>query len=85
MRRRRSRSQIWQWVHNGTALEDGTVVDRELLLRMLDEEPKRIRGDVGDEIWEVGRPEDTRHVFEAVALGEGFPDFLTEVAYELLD
>ena len=80
-----SRSQIWQWVHNGTKLEDGTVIDRELVTKILDEELERIRGEVGDETWEAGRPDDTRRVFEAVALGDDFPDFLTEVAYELLD
>ena len=79
-----SRSQIWQWIHNGTTLEDGTVIDRELVTKILDEELERIRAEVGDETWEAGRPEETRRVFEAVALGEDFPDFLTEIAYELL-
>jgi malate synthase len=36
-------------------------------------------------VWEQGRPEDTRRVFEQVALGEEFPEFLTLPAYELLD
>jgi malate synthase len=80
-----SRSQIWQWIHNGTKLEDGTVIDRELVSRILDEELERIRAEVGEETWEAGRPEETRRVFEEVALGEDFPDFLTEKAYALLD
>ncbi len=80
-----SRSQIWQWIRNGTTLEDGTVVDRELVRRILDEETARIRAEVGEETWAAGRPEETRRVFEAVALGEELPEFLTEIAYELLD
>ncbi len=80
-----SRSQIWQWVQNGTKLEDGTVIDRELVSKLLAEELGRIRAEVGEEIWEAGRPEDTRKVFEEVALDDELPDFLTEVAYELLD
>jgi malate synthase len=80
-----SRSQIWQWIHNGTKLEDGTTIDRELVERMLDEEMERIRSEVGEETWQAGRPDDTRRVFEAVALGDDFPNFLTEMAYELLD
>jgi malate synthase len=80
-----SRSQIWQWIHNGTELEDGTVIDPALVTGILDEEMDRIHADVGDETWEAGRPDDTRRVFEAVALGDEFPDFLTEMAYELLD
>jgi malate synthase len=80
-----SRSQIWQWIHAGTTLEDGTVVDRELVLRILDEELARIRAEVGEETWAAGRPAETRQVFEAVALGDDLPEFLTEIAYELLD
>jgi malate synthase len=80
-----SRSQIWQWIHDGTKLEDGTVIDRELVSRILDEEMERIRAEVGEETWTAGRPEETRRIFERVALGEGFPDFLTEEAYPLLD
>ncbi len=80
-----SRSQIWQWIHNGTTLEDGTVIDRALVVEILDEELAKIHSEVGDETWEAGRPEETRRVFEAVSLGDDFPDFLTEMAYELLD
>jgi len=80
-----SRSQIWQWIHNGTELEDGTVIDRDLVARILEEEMEAIRAEVGEETWQAGRPDETRRVFEAVALGTEFPDFLTGVAYELLD
>ncbi|HVO53308.1 MAG TPA: malate synthase A [Solirubrobacterales bacterium] len=80
-----SRSQIWQWIRHGTKLEDGTAIDRELVTRILDEELARIEAEVGAETWQAGRPQETRRVFEAVALGDDFPDFLTEVAYELLD
>jgi malate synthase len=73
-----SRSQIWQWVHHGK-------VTRERVLEVLDEETAAIHAEVGDEVWEKGRPEETRRVFEAVALGEDFPEFLTLPAYELLD
>jgi malate synthase len=80
-----ARSQIWQWVHNGTKLEGGTVIDRDLVVRILDEELAKIRAEVGEETWEAGRPEATRRVFEAVSLGDEFPNFLTEMAYDLLD
>jgi malate synthase len=73
-----SRSQIWQWVRHGK-------VTRERVLEVLDEEMERIHAEVGDEVWEKGRPEDTRRVFERVALGEDFPAFLTLPAYELID
>jgi malate synthase len=73
-----SRSQIWQWVRHGK-------VTRERVLEVLDEEMERIRSEVGDEVWEKGRPDETRRVFEQVALGDEFPAFLTLPAYELID
>ena len=80
-----SRSQLWQWVRHGARLEDGRVVTRELVRAVLDEEMARIRADVGDDVWAKGRPDDTRALFERVALADDFPEFLTLPAYELLD
>jgi malate synthase len=73
-----SRSQIWQWIRHGK-------FDRDHVRRVLEDEMAKIRAEVGDEVWEKGRPEDTRRVFEEVALGEEFPEFLTLPAYDLLD
>jgi malate synthase len=73
-----SRSQIWQWIRHGR-------FSRERVREVLEEEMSKIRAGVGDEVWEKGRPEETRRVFEQVALGEEFPEFLTLPAYELLD
>ena len=73
-----SRSQIWQWIRHGK-------VTRDHVREVLDEEMAKIRADVGDEVWEKGRPDDTRELFERVALGEEFPEFLTLPAYEKLD
>jgi malate synthase len=80
-----SRSQLWQWIRHGATLEDGRTVTRELVREVLDEEMQRIRAQVGDEVWAKGRPEETRAVFERVALSDDFPEFLTLPAYELLD
>jgi malate synthase len=73
-----SRSQIWQWIRHGK-------VERDRVVEILDEEMARIRAEVGDEVWEKGRPDDTRAIFERVALGDEFPPFLTLPAYEYLD
>jgi malate synthase len=73
-----SRSQIWQWIRHGK-------FTREHVLEVLDQEMERIHAEVGDEVWEKGRPDDTRAVFERVAFAEDFPTFLTLVAYELID
>jgi malate synthase len=79
------RSQIWQWIHHGASTSDGEKVTRERVRDVLDAETARIHEEVGDEVWEAGRPDDTRDVFERVALAEDFPEFLTLVAYEKLD
>jgi len=80
-----SRSQIWQWIRHGSTLEDGRVITRELVRTFLDEELERIRAEVGETTWAAGRPDDTRAIFEQVALEASFPEFLTLTAYELLD
>jgi malate synthase len=79
-----SRSQIWQWSRHAVTLVDGRTVTRELVRQILDEEMARIRADVGEEIWEEGKPDQTRQIFEQVALSDGFPEFLTLPAYQLL-
>jgi malate synthase len=80
-----SRSQIWQWVFHGAKLEDGRTVTRELVRQVLDQEMERIRAAVGDEVWQKGRPSETRELFEQVALSDDFPEFLTIPAYAMLD
>jgi malate synthase len=80
-----SRSQLWQWIRHGATLADGRTVTRDLVREVLDEETARIREEVGEETWAAGRPDDTREVFERVALSEDFPEFLTLVAYEYVD
>jgi malate synthase len=73
-----SRSQIWQWIRHGK-------FTREHVREMLEQEMERIRAEVGDEVWEKGRPRETREVFERVTLADDFPEFLTLPAYEYLD
>jgi malate synthase len=80
-----SRTQLWQWVHHGVALSDGRTVTAELVRQVLDEESAKIREAVGEEVWQAGHPQDTRRVFESVALTEPLIEFLTVPAYALLD
>jgi malate synthase len=79
-----SRSQIWQWVHHGVELDDGRTVTPELVRQVLDEETAKIRDQVGDQVWKAGRPEDTREIFEGVALSSELIEFLTIPAYRYL-
>ncbi|MEU4679253.1 malate synthase A [Micromonospora sp. NPDC023737] len=71
-----SRSQVWQWLHNGVTLDDtGEKVDRELIERLADEELASLPGDRAD--WIAARD-----LFMEVAVADDFVDFLTLPAYE---
>ena len=52
-----------------------------------DEELERIRAEIGDDEWfeSQGRPRESRELFDAVALGEEFAEFLTLPAYDRLE
>jgi malate synthase len=80
-----SRSQIWQWLHNGVALADtGEMVTRDLVIRVLDEESDAIRERVGADAFQDGRYREARELFEQVAVDDDFVDFLTLPAYDIV-
>ncbi|MGE3194351.1 MAG: malate synthase A [Microbacteriaceae bacterium] len=66
-----SRSQLWQWIHQGVTTAEGTRVTREYVARLLADELGR-RPD--------GRFLDAAEVLTAVALEDDFPTFLTILA-----
>ncbi|MFL5782808.1 MAG: malate synthase A [Thermoleophilaceae bacterium] len=81
-----ARSQVWQWVRHGAELEDGRKITPELVRTMEGEELEKIREEVGDEFfYSQGRPDESRDLFEDVALSDRFVDFLTLLAYERLE
>jgi malate synthase len=76
-----SRSQIWQWVHHGVHTDDGTAVTESLIRSMAEA--------AVDQMEAQGHPhaeqlQTARKLFEEVALGEQFVEFLTLPAYELI-
>jgi malate synthase len=76
-----SRSQIWQWIHNDVALDDGVVVKRDLVERLIDEELSKIRAASG-EGFDAERYGQAVALFTEVALADNFAEFLTIPAYE---
>jgi malate synthase len=76
-----SRSQIWQWVHNGVRFDDGRPITADLVREVLEQEATRIREDVG-----ASTTLDQAHaLFAEVALSDDFVDFLTLPAYDMID
>jgi malate synthase len=76
-----SRSQVWQWMHNGVRLDDGQPVTRDLAERIIGEESATIREAAGP-AFDEPRFEQAAALFSAVALADDYADFLTLPAYE---
>ncbi len=77
-----SRSQVWQWLHNGVELADGQTVTRELVESLIEQEIATIRERVGEESFAGGRWDEARATFTEMALADEYVDFLTLPAYE---
>ncbi|WP_403020425.1 malate synthase A [Salinibacterium sp. GXW1014] len=68
-----SRSQIWQWIHQNTVTEEGTVICTEVVEGIIER--------LGLERFDGDRFDDAIDVFREVALREEYPTFLTITAY----
>jgi malate synthase len=73
-----ARSQVWQWVRH-------RHFGREGVRAVIDEELERLRAEFGDEVYGKSRAEDAREIFEQVALGDEFVEFLTLPAYGYIE
>jgi len=71
-----SRSQLWQWVHHGSTLSDGTAVTASLVNDELDAAVKTLT----DEGLDPDRLKIAADLVRQVALADELPDFLTLVA-----
>ena len=76
-----SRAQIWQWVHHEVILDDGPLVTKDVVERMIDEELGQIRVLVGDG-FDTATYGQAVALFTEVALADTFAEFLTLPAYE---
>jgi malate synthase len=77
-----SRSQIWQWLRHGLSTDDGDPITEDRV--------RALAGGVVDSLEEGEHPHRdrlgaARKVFEDVALGDRFVEFLTLSAYELIN
>jgi malate synthase len=69
-----ARAQIWQWIHNATVLDDGATVTSELVGGLIDAQ----LAELGPEYETAAR------LLRELVLADGFTEFLTIPAYELL-
>jgi malate synthase len=76
-----SRSQVWQWIRGEILLDDGPLVTKDVVERMIDEELVKIREHEGDG-FDAARYGQAVGLFAEVALADAFAEFLTLPAYE---
>ncbi len=76
-----SRTQVWQWLKFGAALDDGRVIDAPLFHTLLDEEMKKIKQAVGEDAYQTGHYEEARALFVDLSQADEFIEFLTLPAY----
>jgi malate synthase len=69
-----SRSQIWQWIHNGISIEGGALISPELVKKLADEEIAKLPGD-------PSQFRTARDNFIEVSVNKEYVDFLTLPAY----
>ncbi len=80
-----SRAQVWQWLHHGAKLTNGSTVDLALVERVLEEELAGIAEATGEEHVAAGRYEDAAILFRRLVESPDFAEFLTLPAYEMID
>jgi malate synthase len=79
-----SRTQVWQWLHQGACLADGRPVDLPLFRQMFAEELQRIRQEVGGERYDQGEFAAAAELFQQIIEQDDLEEFLTLKAYERL-
>jgi malate synthase len=70
-----SRSQLWQWIHQGVVTEEGTRLTRQHVESVLHDVMRSMDRSLAD------RFDDAENIVRMVALEEEFPTFLTIPAY----
>ncbi|MCB9444304.1 MAG: malate synthase A [Ardenticatenaceae bacterium] len=77
-----SRSQLWQWVHNGAKLDDGRTITPELYRALVPEVLANIKKMVGDVQYNNGKYQQAADLISQLVTEPDFTDFLTLPAYE---
>jgi malate synthase len=80
-----SRTQVWQWLRHGAALEDGRRVTVALVRATMLEELDRLRERLGPARFDGGHFDEAARLFEQMMTAADFTEFLTLAAYDHLD
>ena len=80
-----SRAQIWQWIQQKAALNDGRIVTPALFETLLAEEMAALKATLPNSAFESGRFAEAVGLFSRMSLTSGFEEFLTLPAYKVLE
>ncbi len=78
-----SRAQLWQWLHHGQHLDDGTAIDQHLLQATLHALPARLG--TATALPGAARINEAIALLEELSRADELADFLTVPAYRLID
>ena len=79
-----SRTQVWQWIKYGAALEDGRTVTLALFEACLTDEMDKLRAALGAATFDSGRFVEAIDLFRMLSTSEKLEPFLTLPAYKLI-
>jgi malate synthase len=79
-----SRTQLWQWLHNNSKLEDGRTFNIELYIELLESEIEIIKRMIGNDSFEKGKFKLAIELFDSMVISEEFQEFLTLKAYKYI-
>ena len=80
-----SRTQIWQWIKNGSKLEDGRTVTYELFKEILPSELEAVKQYVGEAAYNTSTMKRAIEIFDELVQQGDYKEFLTLPAYEEID
>ena len=79
-----SRTQVWQWIHNGANLEDGRPITYDLYRQLLPSELDKIKDYVGEKRFDNGKFSEATLLFDKLVKDKEFVEFLTLPAYHMI-
>ncbi|KAI0226083.1 Malate synthase, glyoxysomal [Massospora cicadina] len=76
-----SRSQLWQWARHQVTTKEGQKVTKDLLLKLLDQECRRLQAQLGDK-YSRSKFARAQQLLASQITGEGYADFITNLCYD---
>ena len=76
-----SRSQLWQWLKHGAKTEDGQVITRDLINRLLNEEMAKLKSSLGAK-YTSGKFDLAKERFIATLDLTKYEDFIPSLCYD---